>query len=76
MRKRIYEDRILGDKKACARLNGTRCKAIYVSNGSGDDSMKMILEECKNNVGFSITTLPLIFRHQAGLAGGLGHARK
>jgi hypothetical protein len=41
-------------------LNGR----LFISNESCDDSMKIMLEQCQNDLRFSITTLSRNFRQQ------------
>ena len=58
----------------CDNLNGISCQIIYVNDGSSDDSMKIILEQCSKDSRFTLIELSRNFGHQAAIAAGLAHA--
>lgn len=60
-------------REVCDRLNNITWQVIYVNDGSLDDSMKIMLEQCQKDSRFSIIDLSRNFGHQAAIAAGLGH---
>jgi glycosyltransferase involved in cell wall biosynthesis len=62
-------------KKVCDQLDQTTCRIIYVNDGSRDDSMGIMLEQCKADSRFNVIELSRNFGHQAAISAGLAHAR-
>jgi dolichol-phosphate mannosyltransferase len=60
--------------QVCDKLDDIAWRAIYINDGSQDDSMKIILEQCKKNPRFSLIELSRNFGHQAAITAGLIHA--
>ncbi len=58
----------------CDRLGKTTCRVIYVDDGSRDDSMRIMQEQCKEDSRFSVIELSRNFGHQAAISAGLAHA--
>ncbi|MBW1862280.1 MAG: glycosyltransferase family 2 protein [Deltaproteobacteria bacterium] len=61
-------------QQVCDNLSDVTWQVIYVNDGSLDDSMKIMLEQCKRDSRFSIVELSRNFGHQAAIAAGLNHA--
>jgi len=61
-------------RDACDNLDGIAWQVIYVNDGSRDDSMKIMQEQCRKDSRFAILDLSRNFGHQAGIAAGLAHA--
>lgn len=60
-------------QQVCDNLSDVTWQVIYVNDGSLDDSMKIMLEQCKRDSRFSIVELSRNFGHQAAIAAGLNH---
>jgi dolichol-phosphate mannosyltransferase len=60
--------------EVCDKLDGITCQIIYVNDGSSDDSMAIILEQCREDSRFTVIELSRNFGHQAAIAAGLAHA--
>lgn len=60
-------------QQVCDNLSDVTWQVIYVNDGSIDDSMKIMLEQCKRDSRFSIVELSRNFGHQAAIAAGLNH---
>jgi glycosyltransferase involved in cell wall biosynthesis len=58
-------------KKVCDQLDETTCRIIYVNDGSRDDSMGIMQEQCKEDSRFRIIELSRNFGHQAAISAGL-----
>jgi glycosyltransferase involved in cell wall biosynthesis len=54
-------------------LNGIMAKVIYVNDGSNDDSLEIMLDQCKNDSRFSIIDLSRNFGHQAAITAGMAN---
>lgn len=52
-------------------LNGIMFRVIYVNDGSNDDSMEIMLDQCRNDPRFSVIDLSRNFGHQAAITAGL-----
>ena len=55
----------------CDNLNGISCQIIYVNDGSSDDSMKIILEQCSKDSRFTLIELSRNF-YGRGFTGPAG----
>ncbi|MFC1532345.1 glycosyltransferase family 2 protein [Thermodesulfobacteriota bacterium] len=60
--------------EVCNNLNDLTWEVIFVNDGCSDESMKIMLEKCRNDSRISIVELSRNFGHQAALAAGLAHA--
>jgi len=60
-------------KRACDPLDGVAWRVIYVNDGSRDDSMKIMLDQCREDPRFTIISLSRNFGHQAAISAGLAH---
>jgi glycosyltransferase involved in cell wall biosynthesis len=58
-------------KKVCDQLDEITCRIIYVNDGSRDDSMGIMQEQCKEDSRFRIIELSRNFGHQAAISAGL-----
>jgi glycosyltransferase involved in cell wall biosynthesis len=61
-------------RKVCDQVEGVSWQVIYVNDGSRDDSMKIMLEQCNEDARFSVIDLSRNFGHQPAIAAGLAHA--
>jgi len=61
-------------KGVCDSLATITCRIIYVNDGSRDDSMEIMLEQCERDSRFTIVNLSRNFGHQAAISAGLAHA--
>ena len=55
------------------KLNGIIFKVIYVNDGSNDNSLTIMLGQCKGDSRFSIIDLSRNFGHQAAITAGLAY---
>lgn len=62
-------------KEVCDQLNGIQWRVIYVNDGSHDASMKIMLEQHREDSRFEIIDLSRNFGHQAAIAAGLAHTK-
>jgi len=60
--------------EVCDSLDSIGWQVIYINDGSSDDSMKILLEQCQNDTRISIIELSRNFGHQAAITVGLAHA--
>lgn len=61
-------------KDVFEKLGDITWRVIYVNDGSSDDSIKIMLEQCKQDSRFSVIDLSRNFGHQAAISAGLAHA--
>jgi len=61
-------------KKVCDQLDGMMWQVLYVNDGSSDDSLKIMLAQCRSDPRFSIIDLSRNFGHQPAIAAGLANA--
>ncbi len=60
-------------KRACEPLYDVAWRVIYVNDGSRDDSMRTMLDQCREDPRFTIISLSRNFGHQAAISAGLAH---
>jgi len=60
-------------KEVCDRLNVDTWQVIYANDGSYDNSMKIMLKQCREDSRFAIVDLSRNFGHQAAIVAGLAH---
>jgi dolichol-phosphate mannosyltransferase len=61
-------------RKECEALGDTSWHVIYVNDGSSDQSMPTMVEQCRKDSRFSVVELSRNFGHQAAISAGLAHA--
>ena len=61
-------------RQVCETLDTVSWQVIYVNDGSEDESMQIMLEQCEADSRFTIVELSRNFGHQAAIAAGLAHA--
>ena len=61
-------------RKECNALGDVSWQVIYVNDGSHDQSMSIMLEQCRGDSRFSVIDLSRNFGHQAAISAGLAHA--
>jgi dolichol-phosphate mannosyltransferase len=61
-------------RKGCEALGDMSWHVIYVNDGSSDQSMRIMLEQCRRDSRFSVVELSRNFGHQAAISAGLAHA--
>jgi len=61
-------------QEVCDDLVDITCQIIYVNDGSRDNSMEIMLEQCERDSRFTIIDLSRNFGHQAAISAGLAHA--
>jgi dolichol-phosphate mannosyltransferase len=61
-------------RETCEKLESVLWQVIYVNDGSSDDSLEIMLAQCRNDARFSILDLSRNFGHQPAIAAGLDHA--
>lgn len=61
-------------QQVCNNLGDVKWQVIYVDDGSRDNSMRIMLEQRRENSKISVIELSRNFGHQAAIAAGLAHA--
>ena len=60
-------------KKTCNGLEDITWQVIYINDGSEDESLRIMLEQSKEDSRFSVLDLSRNFGHQAAIAAGLAY---
>jgi glycosyltransferase involved in cell wall biosynthesis len=61
-------------REVCNQQEGFSWQVIYVNDGSSDDSMRIMLAQCRDDSRVSIIDFSRNFGHQPAIAAGLAHA--
>lgn len=61
-------------REVCEKIDGMTWQVIYVNDGSHDQSMQIMLQQCQEDPRFTMVELSRNFGHQAAIAAGLAHA--
>lgn len=61
-------------RETCDSLEDIEWEVIYVNDGSDDESLKIMMDQCREDSRFAVIDLSRNFGHQPAIAAGLAHA--